>query len=52
MRDALGFFKSGIAFCQVRLATLDAVVELVELLGGEIESSAGVLGTYYPWSLG
>ena len=42
MGDALGFFKPGIAFCQISLAALDVVVELLELLGGVIESSGQI----------
>src|SRR5882757_2744286 len=38
MGDALGFFKLGFAFCQISLAALGVVVELLELLGGVVES--------------
>src|ERR1700756_670047 len=42
MGDALGFFKLGIAFCQISLAALDVVVKPLELLSGAIERSGQI----------
>ena len=38
MCNPLGIFKLGFTVLQISLAALDVVVELLELLGGVIES--------------